>query len=107
VSRLASRLENAGSSEPIWTESARTGHGISGISITWENSAMASDARSADADGPDKLLRPAWEDTADETEADRFALPRQARATAGWGGGWLDRATPKFDSGFGKTVLRQ
>jgi hypothetical protein len=47
---------------------------------------------SADRDGPDKLLRPAWEDTPDETDADRLKLPRQARATAGRGGGWPDRA---------------
>jgi hypothetical protein len=67
---------------------------------------MASDARSADADGPDKLLRPAWEDTADETEADRFALPRQARATAGWGGGWLDRATLGIAPQTGTALLR-
>jgi hypothetical protein len=44
---------------------------------------MASDTPAADPDGSDKLLRPAWEDTPDETDADRFA-PRQAPGRSGW-----------------------
>jgi hypothetical protein len=41
---------------------------------------------------PTSCSGPAWEDTADETDADRFGLPRPARAAAGRTGGRPDRA---------------
>jgi hypothetical protein len=53
---------------------------------------MASNTPAAAPDGPDPLLRPAWEDAPDETDIDRFGLPRQARPTAGRTGGWPDHA---------------
>jgi hypothetical protein len=49
--------------------------------MTWGNLAMAADSGFADPDEEDALLRPAWEDTPDETDADR-GRPRRAASAA-------------------------
>jgi hypothetical protein len=51
---------------------------------------MASDTPFADPDDDDARLRPAWEDTEDETDVDRLGIARAPRpATASHGGTWL------------------
>ena len=56
---------------------------------------MASDAPFADPDDDDSALRPAWEDTEDETDADRLGIARGRRPSATNRGGpaaWLPDA---------------
>src|ERR1700722_5557442 len=62
---------NPGGHEPCLPDSARIGEGCPTESTAWGNATMAADTRFGAADDADPLLRPAWEETPDETDADR------------------------------------
>ena len=84
---------NAPSDEPNLPESARTGHIKPMISGTWGNA----DPPAEPADDADEQLRPAWEDSEDETDGDLGRRPAPIQAKVRLPGGWPGNdATPAW-----------
>ena len=82
VSDPTSVGENPRSPESISPESAHNAQAGLAIPMAWGNIPMAGDNRLADPDDDAELLRPSWQDTADETDADHRATWR-SRPTIG------------------------